>query len=78
VQIGFPRSSVLPEAALRELLKEHDFRIAEMSYDLDEIIGCFMYEMILWTHSEENIRRLAQDLRELPSVNRCRISPSKD
>ena len=78
VQIGFPRSSVLPEAALRELLKEHDFRIAEMSYDLDETIGCFMYEMILWTHSEENIRRLAQDLRELPSVNRCRISPSKD
>jgi hypothetical protein len=49
-----------------------------MSYDLDETIGCFMYEMILWTHSEKTSGDWRQDLRELPSVNRCRISPSKD
>lgn len=77
-QIGFVRTSVMPEPALRKLIEDYGFHIAGVSYDLDANKEGFMYEMILWTHKEENISRLALTLRELPSVSAFRISPSKD
>jgi len=78
VRIGFSRSTVLLEDALRRLLENAGFRITEMSYDMGDENEGFTYELILWTHSAKNVRNLASTLRELPSVRTFRISPSKD
>jgi putative Mg2+ transporter-C (MgtC) family protein len=78
VQIGFARDAILPESGLRELLSEHAFNLTELSYSLDTASECFTYEMILWTHSQDNVRTLAERLNSMNAIKTFHISPSRD
>jgi putative Mg2+ transporter-C (MgtC) family protein len=78
MQISFASDAVMSEAALRQLLKEHYFRVTEMSYGLGSPEDGFTYETIIWTRREDNVQHLVATLRTLAAVRTFRISPSKD
>jgi putative Mg2+ transporter-C (MgtC) family protein len=78
MQVSFAGNAVMSEMALRQLLKEHHFRITEMTYALGPPDDGFTYETVIWTHHEDDVRRLVATLREQAQVRTFRISPSKD
>lgn len=76
--IRFPRSTVVEEPALRALLAEHGFSMANLAYRLDADDQAFEYRMMLRTLKTENLSRLAKSLRGRPDVLEFRISPTGD
>jgi putative Mg2+ transporter-C (MgtC) family protein len=77
-QICIRKDTVLPESAVCELLREHGFHVTEMSYDKGGITDGFAYQAVIWTPRAQNIGALVSTLCNLPSVEKFRISPSKD
>jgi putative Mg2+ transporter-C (MgtC) family protein len=76
--VRFAQESVMPEAAVRTLVAEHAFTIANLSYRLDKLEGFFEYRMIIRTGNRDNARALAEKLTHLPSVKEFRLSPAGD
>ena len=76
--IRFRRDAVLAEPALRALLVEHGFTMANMAYRLDADDSAFEYRMMLRTMKADNLRRLAETLLGRPDVLEFRISPTGD
>ncbi len=76
--VRFDREHVMPEAELRELIEQHRFTIANMSYHLVRQGCCFEYRMTVRTLDRRNLQRLTQTLANLPSVVEFRITPSGD
>lgn len=75
--VRFKRSGVMSESALRGLLAEHGFSIANLSYRLDND-DAFEYRMVLRTTRADNLPRLAVTLTDMPAVVEFRISPTGD
>ncbi|HSI59999.1 MAG TPA: MgtC/SapB family protein [Ideonella sp.] len=75
--IRFRRDEVLSEDALRALLAQHGFSVANLSYRLDDA-ATFEYRMMLRTTDIANLQRLATTLTGMAPVLEFRISPTGD
>jgi putative Mg2+ transporter-C (MgtC) family protein len=76
--VRFARDAVMPEAAMRSLVAQHGFTIANLSYRLDRHDGFFEYRMVIRTDTAENARRFAEILGALESIQEFRLSPTGD
>ena len=76
--VRFPRESVMPEAELRSMIKEHGFDIANLSYRIAGQGREFEYRMTIRTTHERNFGRLARALAALPPVREFHLSPAGD
>lgn len=77
LNVRFNRYKAMPEADLRQLLKEHGFTIANLSYRLEEG-DAFEYRMMLRTMKMKNLAVLARALGTLKVVEQFRLSPTGD
>ena len=64
------------EDSLRGLIKEHDMKSYEASYQLGDHGRAFTYKIVLRTNNTKNFRRLAQSLMEMEDVHEFNITPS--
>jgi putative Mg2+ transporter-C (MgtC) family protein len=76
--IRFERGAVMPEADVRTLLANHDFKAANLSYHLSDDGTTIEYRMAIRTVKSDNLRRLAETLAGLPAVRGFTIEPSAD
>lgn len=77
LNVRFDRQKAMPEADLRQLLKEHGFTIANLSYRLEEG-DAFEYRMMLRTMKMKHMAALARTLGTLKTVAQFRLSPTGD
>jgi putative Mg2+ transporter-C (MgtC) family protein len=76
--IRFARDATMDEGALRSLLGEIGFSVANMSYRLTADGRIFEYSMVIRTLDTQNLKMLADRLRGEPRVMEFRISPTGD
>jgi putative Mg2+ transporter-C (MgtC) family protein len=76
--VRFAREDVMPEAAMRELLKEHKFTVANLNYRLDVESNFFEYKMAIRTNRAVNAAKLSVTLAAMSSVKEFRLSPTGD
>ena len=76
--VRFARETVMPEAALRELVKQHGFSVANLNYRLIGETGQFEYRMVMRTLKTDNVRKLSEALTADSGVTEYRISPASD
>jgi putative Mg2+ transporter-C (MgtC) family protein len=76
--IRFARDAVLPEIKMREMLQEHGFSIANLSYRLDRVDDFFEYRMVIRTDRADNARAFAETLSQLQSVKEFRLASTGD
>jgi putative Mg2+ transporter-C (MgtC) family protein len=76
--VRFAVGAPLSEDAVRELLAEHRFDVANLNYRLDRDDGFLEYKMVIRTNSADNARRLCERLAQLPAVKEFRLSPTGD
>ena len=68
----------MSEIDVRRLISSHAFSIANMSYRVSGDGRFFEYRMIIRTNDWDNMRRLAETLRERAAILEFRISPTGD
>ena len=76
--LRFNRDDVMPEAEVREFLKQHGFTIANMSYRITDDGLSFEYKMIIRAISAGNTAKLVDALCQMPKVRTFKISPTGD
>ncbi|MDY0067961.1 MAG: MgtC/SapB family protein [Steroidobacteraceae bacterium] len=76
--VRFARDQVMPEPAMRELLRQHGFSIANLNYRLDTEGNFFEYRMVIRTNNAANAQALNNALSDLSSVIEFRVSPTGD
>jgi hypothetical protein len=76
--VKFERGHTMPELEVRKLITSHAFSIANMSYRVSGDGRFFEYRMIIRTNDWDNMRRLAETLRDRASIVEFRISPTGD
>jgi putative Mg2+ transporter-C (MgtC) family protein len=74
--VHFARGEHISEDALRQLLGEHGFEVAAMSYELQE--GHVEYHADVMTYKIRNMERLAEALLQTPGVAAFRLAPAGD
>ncbi len=78
LHVQFARDAVLDEEQLRNLVAEHGFTVANLSYHLQREGKLFQFQMIIRTHDARNSRRLADTLTNLKGVLEFSITPASD
>ena len=76
--VRFPNASPMAETEYRQLVKDHGFSIANLSYRMRRESGYFEYRMVIWTHNQNNTQRLTAALSQLSAVTEFSISPTGD
>ncbi len=76
--IRFSVSQAMEEPALRKMVADHGFSVANLSYRLDRGADFYEYRMIIRTIDMENQSRLSAMLSRLDSVLEFRIAPTGD
>jgi putative Mg2+ transporter-C (MgtC) family protein len=76
--VRFPRDNVMPEPALRQLVAEHGFSVANMSYRIAGQGREFEYQMVLRTLHAPNVQTFSARLAAEPTVTEFRIAPAGD
>lgn len=76
--IRFARHEAMPEEQMRELLREHGFTVANLSYQLDADGHYVEYRMVIRSNRAENASLLAETLAKLETVKEFRVSPTGD
>jgi putative Mg2+ transporter-C (MgtC) family protein len=76
--VKFERAHTMPEIDVRRLISSHAFSIANMSYRVSGDGRFFEYRMIIRTNDWDNMRRLAETLRDRTTIVEFRISPTGD
>lgn len=76
--VRYRRESVLAEDRLRELVKQHGFRLSQLNYRLDEPNGYFEYRMVLQSARASRARSLTETLIKDPAVSEFTITPTGD
>ena len=74
----FDRNNVMQEEEVRNLLFDHGFTVANMSYRISENGRLFEYKMVIGTIDSTKMATLASSLRKLDNVRTFRISPTGD
>lgn len=67
-----------PEADMRQMIAQHGFTIANLSYRLDRDDDFFEYRMVICTDRRDNARKLSETLSALPTVKEFRLSSTVD
>lgn len=78
LQVRFARKDILPEDALRELISEHGFSVANMSYSLQDEGALYEYQMTIRSQHQRNSRKLAERLAQMDTIREFRITPAGD
>ncbi|KAA3629748.1 MAG: MgtC/SapB family protein [Proteobacteria bacterium] len=78
LSVRFAHDSIMPQAALQELIMQHGITAANPSYSLKDAKGIFEYVMIIRTRKRDDFRRLAETLAELPQVREFSINTTGD
>jgi putative Mg2+ transporter-C (MgtC) family protein len=68
----------MPEDQLREIMANHGFNVANMSYRITDDGSYFEYRMVLQTADVNNTSTLATYLLNLKQVHTFQISPTGD
>jgi putative Mg2+ transporter-C (MgtC) family protein len=76
--LRFAKGKVMPEADVRKLLADQGFAVSLMNYRQNGGGTEFDYRMVIRTNDRENMRRLAEKLRKMPSIQEFRITPTGD
>jgi putative Mg2+ transporter-C (MgtC) family protein len=76
--VRFAREAVLDEAALRQLIAEHDLDLHNLSYRLRGDVGQFEYRMVLRTLNPDNLHKLSDTLNNRQGVLEYRIAPASE
>jgi putative Mg2+ transporter-C (MgtC) family protein len=78
--VRFPRGATMSEPALRAMLADRGFTVANLSYRLveDRQLQFFEYRMTIRTSATGNTGALAQHLNGLAGVSEFRIAPTGD
>jgi putative Mg2+ transporter-C (MgtC) family protein len=76
--LKFRRESVIPEDAMRALIRRHGFSIGRLTYRLRDGGSLFEYQMMIRTTRQDDIARLAQSLHTLPDLVEFEIAPASD
>jgi putative Mg2+ transporter-C (MgtC) family protein len=76
--IRFDRTEAMSEAAIRVLLAEHGYSVADMGDHITCDGPSFEYRMTIRTTDPNNTAHLAASLRKLELVREFRISPMGD
>ncbi|MBX9810599.1 MAG: MgtC/SapB family protein [Burkholderiales bacterium] len=76
--IRFPSDAPMPEMRFRQLIADHGFSIANLSYRMSGEGKYFEYQMVIRTQEQDNTRRLSETLSKMDSVLEFRISPTGD
>jgi len=76
--LTFQRGAIMSEDAMRRLIGEHGFSIANLSYRLSSDGTLFEYGMVIKSRDRRNAEALAQHLCRLPEVLEFRIAPTGD
>ena len=76
--IRFERASIIPERALRKMIGDHGFTIANLSHRLTEMGKIFEYRMVIRTRDREAAEQLSKHLCTLPGIIEFRIAPTGD
>jgi putative Mg2+ transporter-C (MgtC) family protein len=76
--VRFAREAVMDEAALRQLIGEHDLDLHNLSYRLRGDVGMFEYRMVLRTLNTENLHKLSNTLSSRQGVLEYRIAPASE
>src|SRR5688572_1429675 len=77
-EVRFERQGVMTEDAMRALLEQHGFSIANLSHRVDGESRVRRYGMVLQTRSTSNASRLADSLEAMDTVLEFRIAPTGD
>jgi putative Mg2+ transporter-C (MgtC) family protein len=76
--IKFEREAIIPEPALRKLIGEHGFTIANLSHRLTDLGKIFEYRMVIRTRDRDAAEQLSQHLCTLSGIIEFRIAPTGD
>jgi putative Mg2+ transporter-C (MgtC) family protein len=76
--VRFRIAAPMSEDAMRTLLQEHRFDVANLNYRLDRDADFVEYRMVIRTNAADNARRLSETLATLPAVKEFRLSPTGD
>jgi putative Mg2+ transporter-C (MgtC) family protein len=76
--LRFDRNDVVAEDRIRDLLHEHGFTVAHMSYRITEDEAAFEYRMVIRTTDAKNTGRLASYLLGWDKVKAFQLSPTGD
>ncbi len=76
--LRFDRDRVMSEEAVRALIREHGFTIANMSYQASEDGESFEYQMVIRSTDGRKTAELARTLLHLQQVRSFRIAPTGD
>jgi putative Mg2+ transporter-C (MgtC) family protein len=76
--IRFARADVLPEDAVRKIMADHGFNVANVSYRITDDGAHFEYRMVLRASDVQNLSQLSAFLLEQPKVRSFQISPTGD
>ena len=76
--VRFAPESVLPEAAMRTMVAQHGFSIANLSYRLDRLDNFFEYRMVVRTDRADNARTFSETLSTLQNVKEFRLASTGD
>jgi len=76
--IRFRRTATMPEDAMRQMLSQLGFTVANLNYRLDAAEDFFEYRMVIRTSRSANLRLLTDSLAALDSVREFRIAPTGD
>jgi putative Mg2+ transporter-C (MgtC) family protein len=77
-RLRFERGHVMPEDAVRELLRRHGCRVSGIAYRVTDDGRWFEYRMTIRTSDVSNFARLAASLRALEPVREFHLSPAGD
>ncbi|TFV98573.1 MgtC/SapB family protein [Oxalobacteraceae bacterium OM1] len=76
--LRFDRNDAMSEVAVRAIMAEHGFNVANVSYRVTDDGQHFEYRMVLRSSDVGNLARLADYLLKQPKVRSFQLSPTGD
>ena len=76
--LRFARDVIMPEDALRKLVGQHGYTIANLSHRLADDGKTFEYRMVIRSRDRHSAEKLSRHLLTLPEVLEFRIAPMGD
>ena len=76
--LKFPREHTMPESEVRKYVYQHNYKVAEISYELNGGGKTFEYHLNMWSMNPHAHSELVHALEHLPNLLELRILPSRD
>lgn len=76
--VKFPRDQVMPEEDLKALVAKGQYKIEDVSYELNGGGDTFEYHVVMWSKKRKAPAELIDALSNVPEVLEMKLLPSKD